>query len=273
MLDNIRQIAIRAGDEILRFYGQEHPVDYKADDSPLTLADKGAHQLICAALRELTPDIPVVSEESAVPDYEERRKWERFWIVDPLDGTKEFIKQTGEFTVNIALVAGGIPELGVVYVPAQRLSYLAEKSTGAFKQTNDGDREPIQVRPVPQPATSDQQPATSPDRLTIVASRDHAGPQVKALLEAYPDAETRSMGSSLKFCLVAEGKADLYLRDVPTMEWDTAAAQCIVETAGGAVNVLDGGPLTYNKPDIRNPFLVTLGDPTFAWRNTGKVKA
>src|SRR5690625_4868134 len=137
MLEKIRQIAIRAGDEILRFYGQDHPVDYKADNSPLTLADQAAHNLIAAALRELTPEIPVLSEESAVPAYEERRNWNRFWIVDPLDGTKEFIKQTGEFTLNIALVSGNSLELGVVYVPAQRLSYLAEKETGAFKQTKD----------------------------------------------------------------------------------------------------------------------------------------
>lgn len=290
MLNEIQQIAIRAGEEILRFYGKSHPVDYKADDSPLTLADKAAHKAICAALHEFHPEIPIISEESPVPDYEERKKWKRFWLVDPLDGTKEFIKQTGEFTVNIALIVGGEARLGVVYVPVQRLTYMAEKPFGAFKQIDGRSRERIRVRRVPGHEKVDggnvqhskgpgtRNPSVTKDQVlmttdpakpapVIVASRDHAGPRVKALLEACPDAETRSMGSSLKFCLVAEGAADLYLRDVPTMEWDTAAAQCIVEAAGGVVtNLQSGKPLLYNKKDIRNPEIVTIGDPSFPWK-------
>ncbi len=259
MLEKIREIAICAGEEILRFYGRPHAVDYKADDSPLTLADRAAHELICARLGEMYPDIPVVSEEAEVPDFETRKGWERFWLVDPLDGTKEFIKRTGEFTVNIALVVNGRPQLGVVYVPVSGLTYLAETSVGAFRQEREGEREAIRTRQVLEGA-----------RLTVVASRDHAGPAVKELFERFPDAETRSMGSSLKFCLVAEGAADIYLRDVPTMEWDTAAAQCVVECAGGIVRTLGTRDrLVYNKKDIRNPGLLTLGMVDFPWEIPG----
>ena len=259
MLDDIREIAICAGEEILRFYGRPHAVDYKADDSPLTLADRAAHELICGRLAQAYPDIPVISEESEVPEYEERKNWERFWLVDPLDGTKEFIKQTGEFTVNIALIVAGKPRLGVVYVPVSGLTYLAEESVGAFRQEREGERVAIRTRPV-----------SEAKRLTVVASRDHAGPAVKELFARFPDAETRSMGSSLKFCLVAEGAADIYLRDVPTMEWDTAAAQCVVECAGGIVRPLGGREsLRYNKEDIRNPGLLTLGMPDFPWKIPG----
>lgn len=254
MLDEIQKIAVEAGHEILKYYGGDSPVDYKADDSPLTLADQAAHRLICRRLREFQPEVPVLSEESSADEIKNRREWKRFWLVDPLDGTKEFIKQSGEFTVNIALIVEGEARLGVIYVPAKELTYLAEKPFGAFKQEANKAREKIGVR------------KAQSDRLTIVASRDHAGPAVQALFESYPEAETRSMGSSLKFCLIAEGKADIYLRDVPTMEWDTAAAQCIVEAAGGAVTTLDGKPLTYNKEDLRNPSLLTLGDPRFELR-------
>lgn len=247
----------------MRFYGGSAPVDYKADDSPLTAADRAAHQLICARLRDLTPEIPILSEESEPEEIAERRSWPRFWLVDPLDGTKEFIKQTGEFTVNIALIEEGRPRLGVIYAPATGLTYMAEKDAGAFKQVGDEPPQAIHVRPSPlnvqQPGTHNPEPATHRP-LTIVASRDHAGPLVARLFERYPQAETKSMGSSLKFCLVAEGKADIYLRDLPTMEWDTAAAQCILETAGGEVRALGGGPLTYNKEDLKNPSVLAVGD-------------
>lgn len=255
MLENIRQIAIDAGTEAMRFYHQECPVDYKADDSPLTAADRAAHRLICDRLRELAPEIPILSEESAPEEIADRRNWHRFWLVDPLDGTKEFLKRTGEFTVNIALIVGDQSELGVIYAPATGLTYLAETSAGAFKQLGDGPRRAIRVRPRPAATSSDP-------RLTIVASRDHAGPMVRRLFDQYPEAETRSMGSSLKFCLVAEGAADIYLRDVPTMEWDTAAAQCILETAGGTLRTLDGARLAYNKASLKNPSIVSLGDPS-----------
>ncbi|MBT5926742.1 MAG: 3'(2'),5'-bisphosphate nucleotidase CysQ [Verrucomicrobia bacterium] len=254
MIENVKSIACEAGKAILSFYGQAIPVEKKADDSPLTKADLAAHHVILKGLQTMDDSIPVLSEESSEVAYEERQKWEQFWVVDPMDGTKEFIKQTGEFTVNIALVRHGQPVLGVVYVPAQDLFYWAENGKGAFKQATGEAAFAIKVR------TADK------NQLSIVASRDHAGPKVKALLDRFSGSETQSMGSSLKFCLVAEGKADVYLRDVPTMEWDTAAAQCVVEQAGGVVQDIDGKTLSYNKPVLRNPSIITLGDAAFDWR-------
>ncbi len=258
MLDTVRQIAAEAGREILDHYADEIPVDYKADDSPLTQADRAAHHLIVGRLRAAFPDTPVLSEESPEGEVAERRSWTRFWLVDPLDGTKEFIKRTGQFTVNIALIEVGEPVSGVVHVPAQRVTYFAARGAGAFRQDGDGEPQPIKAR------------AADPARLTVVASRDHAGPEVAAILGKMADAgvavESASMGSSLKFCLVAEGAADLYPRTVPTMEWDTAAAQCVVEAAGGTVTTLDGARLGYNKESLRNPSIMTAGDPSLDWQ-------
>ncbi len=259
MLDTITKIAREAGAEILTYYGRELTVETKADDSPLTQADRASHRLICERLREFDPSIPVLSEESPDGEIRERKNWKRFWLVDPLDGTKEFIKRTGEFTVNIALIEDGVPVLGVIYVPARESTYFADKGKGAWKREAGCKPEGIRVR----------QPDEA--RLAIVASRDHAGPQVKELLRRFPQAEAKSMGSSLKFCLVAEGEADLYLRDVPTMEWDVGAAQCIVEAAGGVVLTLDKRPLRYNKDDLRNPALLTAGDPGFAVEALGRL--
>jgi len=254
MIEAVKSIARLAGDQILSFYGQTIPVEKKSDDSPLTKADLAAHRVIVEGLRELDDSIPVLSEEAAEIPYDARQSWDQFWVVDPMDGTKEFIKQTGEFTVNIALVQQHAPVLGVIYVPAQERFYWALKDQGAFKQGNLESSLAIQVRTVDE------------GNLGIVASRDHAGPMVTELLERFPAAQTQSMGSSLKFCLVAEGQADIYLRDVPTMEWDTAAAQCIVEQAGGVVQDLDGKRLAYNKKELRNPSIITLSDPAFKWR-------
>lgn len=245
-------IAREAGERILGFYGKPIPVEAKADDSPLTQADLAAHQSITDALRFHFPDIPIISEESVADAYEDRKAWDRFWLVDPLDGTKEFIKKTGYFTVNIGLIDQGRPAFGVVYAPAHALFYFGGPRMGAYKQVDGGEAQSIST----QCADTD---AAKP--LRIVASRDHAGPEVKALLEAHPDAETLSIGSSLKFCLVAEGEADVYLRDVPTMEWDTAAAHAIVDAAGGVIlRTATHDDLPYNKESLRNPSLVTCGN-------------
>jgi 3'(2'), 5'-bisphosphate nucleotidase len=247
-----------AGRRILAHYEKPSPVDYKADDSPLTVADHASHDYLVAELRALTPEVPVLSEEDDPGDYAARRDWDRFWLVDPLDGTKEFVKKTGEFTVNVALVEGGAPVLGVVHVPVLGVTYFAAEGAGAFKQEGAAEPVPVRVR------------ASDPARLTVVASRDHAGPEVAAILQRMDEAgvavASASMGSSLKFCLVAEGKADLYPRTVPTMEWDTAAAQCVVEQAGGRVTTLDGRRLRYNKEDIRNPSIMTAGDSALDWQ-------
>ena len=248
MIKQIREIAEAAGRETLRFYGTELTVDAKADDSPLTQADLASHRLIVGRLQAAFPEIPIVSEEDGERDDAALAAAPRCWVVDPLDGTKEFIKKTGSFTVNIGLVEGGVPILGVVHVPVSGLTYGACADTGAWRA--EAGAEPTSISASPAPA-----------KLRIVASRDHAGPEVKALLAKFPDAECLSIGSSLKFCMVAEGAADIYLRDVPTMEWDTAAAQAIVTQAGGEVLTHPAHqPLRYGKPDYRNGSLLTIGD-------------
>jgi 3'(2'), 5'-bisphosphate nucleotidase len=256
LLAAVRVIAIDAGREAVKYYGQDIPVEAKADDSPLTLADQASHRLITAALAALTPDIPVLSEESQDTATIRETAGDRLWLVDPLDGTKEFIKQTGQFTVNIALLEYGWPVLGVVHVPVSGVSYLGLKTdqqTAAWVQLPGADPERIATR------------KAQLDRLTVVASRDHAGPVVEAFLARLENAEKTSMGSSLKFCLVAEGKADFYPRVVPTMQWDTAAAQCIVEAAGGQVTDLSGQRLDYPPDRLRNPSILASGDPSIDW--------
>jgi 3'(2'), 5'-bisphosphate nucleotidase len=178
-----------------------------------------------------------------------------YWLVDPLDGTKEFVKGTGEFTVNVALIEAGKPVLGVVHAPVLALTYYGLLQNGAWCRSGSSPAQRITSR------------NANPARLSVVASKDHAGPLVAAMLAGMPGASLRSIGSSLKFCLVADGSADLYLRDNPTMEWDTAAAQCVVEEAGGAIYELGGCPLTYGKADLRNPSVVAVGDPCFDWKS------
>jgi len=253
ILDEIVQIARDAGKRALEFYGQGVPVEYNADDSPLTLADKASHETIVAALDGLSVSHPVLSEESSEEETAERKSWTTFWLVDPLDGTKEFIKESGQFTVNIALVEGDEATLGVVHVPVTGVTYFAQRGAGAWVDRGNGEPESISTR------TADL------ERPVIVASRDHAGEQVKALLERLSNAEATSMGSSLKFCLLAEGAADFYPRLAPTCEWDTGAAQCILETAGGGIVDISGERLLYNKDDLLNPSILSFGDPSVDW--------
>ena len=254
LLEQVLEIAAAAGRAAMEHYGSDAPVEYKEDNSPLTLADKAAHFVIVNSLQVLDPWLPVLSEESDKDEIADRKSWHDFWVVDPLDGSKEFIKQSGQFTVNIARVQGDEPVLGVVYAPATGEYYYAARGDGAFAIRADGSVDEIIVSPA------------DPPGLRIVASKDHAGPQVEALLERLDGAECVSMGSSLKFCLVAEGAADFYPRLVPTMEWDTAAAQCILETAGGYLVDLSGRRLLYNKDDLRNPSVLAYGDDSMDWR-------
>ena len=254
LMSAVCDVAHEAGRATLRFHGGSVAVERKGDDSPLTAADKAAHTLILEALRRLTPELPVLSEESSEQEGAHRRAWNTFWLVDPLDGTKEFIKGTGEFTVNIALISGGEPVLGVVHVPVSGVTYGGRKAAGAFRM-NPGEA----------PVALHTRPADM-EKLVIVASKDHAGPRVEALLKRLPTASTASLGSSLKFCLVAEGRADFYPRLQPTCEWDTAAAQCVLEAAGGAVTDTEGRRLVYNKEQILNPSFLAFGDPRQDWR-------
>ncbi len=254
-LGSLSSVAQEAGCCILTIYHRaDVAVTQKDDQSPLTEADTASHDYIVRALSGVIPGCPVISEESDPGQRAGVESLEKFWLVDPLDGTKEFIKKSGEFTVNIALIEGGRPVLGVVHCPVSGMTYSGEIGRGAWRQTMDGDAQAIQTR------------KTDVNALAVVASRDHAGPQVTKMLGRMPGAELASVGSSLKFCLVAEGKADVYLRDLPTMEWDTAAAQCVVEAAGGQVLTLDGRALSYQKPEMRNPAILTIGDPAFPWR-------
>ncbi len=249
------KIADTAGLAILKVYNEEDlGVITKEDDSPLTRADIASHKVIVAALETLTPEWPILSEESTQVDVETRKQWSRYWLVDPLDGTKEFIKRNGEFTVNIALIDNGRPILGVVQVPVSNYCYSGSKSEGAFLRSVEATETPIQVR----------LPPTSPP--IVVGSRSHASLRVKAYLENLGSHELTSMGSSLKFCLVASGQADLYPRLGPTMEWDTGAAQAIVEAAGGKVMRVDNTPLDYNQRDtLLNPEFLVIGDQSANW--------
>lgn len=256
MLHELCILAEKAGAQAMRFYENCASVTRKGDSSPLTDADRASHDFLMESLPGLIPGIPIISEESQEPVTIASAAADRFWLVDPLDGTKEFLKRTGEFTVNIALIEQGRAVMGVVQAPAVGLIYFADAKDGAFRRRRREEPSPIRVQ------------AANPERPKIVASKDHAGPLVQALLSRMPNAELKSMGSSLKFCLVAEGQADIYLRDVPTMEWDTAAAQCIVEAAGGTVCTLDGHPLQYGKAGLKNPTIVTFGDRNLqSWRS------
>lgn len=253
-LNAVTDIALAAGRRILEIYNSEFTVSDKEDGSPVTAADQAAQDVIVRGLTQLAPNIPVLAEESADVGYEQRRSWSRFWLVDPLDGTKEFIKRNGEFTVNIALIENNAPVLGVVHVPVKEITYSACRGSGAFKRHDGADWITLQARHY-----DGRRPPC------VVASRSHADKSQHDYLERLGNHELVSMGSSLKFCLVAEGVADVYPRLGPTMEWDTAAAQCVVEQAGGRVVASDGQPLRYNKPSLKNPWIVTSGTGDYDW--------
>jgi 3'(2'), 5'-bisphosphate nucleotidase len=248
-------LATQAGERIMRFYQNgATAVTFKSDASPLTAADEASHEFLVKSLPTLLPGAPVISEESDEATDCSIDHSNSFWLVDPLDGTKEFVKKTNEFTVNIALMENRSPVLGVVYAPALNLTYYGGRSIGAWRQAGADSPTPIATR------------RAVPSRLEVVASKDHAGPLVRTMLRRLTNPALKSMGSSLKFCLVAEGKADIYLRDLPTMEWDTAAAQSIVEAAGGEVFSLDGEPLRYGKAGLRNSAIMTVGDTLLDWQ-------
>jgi 3'(2'), 5'-bisphosphate nucleotidase len=254
LVEPIVALSRQAGDAILEVYATDFDVQAKDDDSPLTQADMAAHRVIDKGLKDLTPGIPVISEESGLPDFDERGQWETYWLIDPLDGTKEFVNRNGEFTVNIALIQENRPVLGVVHVPVINKTYTGCECRGATVRNDGGEPQPIEVA------------SKTSDPVRVVGSRSHRGASLDAFLEQLGAVEMLAMGSSLKFCIVAEGKADIYPRLGLTSEWDTAAAQAVVEQAGGAVVELDGSPLAYNaKADILNPHFLVRGPEDRNW--------
>lgn len=254
LLTAVRGIAERAGLAILEVYDSAFAVELKDDRSPLTAADMAAHRLIVRELTALTPEIPVLSEESAAAHTEQRRQWPLYWLVDPLDGTREFIKRNGEFSVNIALIEHHESVLGVVHAPVPGYSCVGARGMGAQRFERDGSTRAIQVT------------AQRGERLRVAGSRSHADPRLLGVLDAIGAHELRPMGSALKFCLVAEGEADVYFRFGPTSEWDTAAGQAVVEAAGGRVTDMALQPLRYNLRDtLLNPDFMAYADASAPW--------
>lgn len=249
MINDIIEIAVNAGNAILEIYKQDIEVELKNDNSPLTMADKKANEIIVSGLHKLFNTIPIISEENKLIDFDVRKNWTKCWIVDPLDGTKEFIKKNGEFTVNIALVENGIPILGVVHVPAQSITYFAELNKGSYKIEN-GITSTLQIRNLAEDGI-----------LKIVGSRSHQTPDLLNYVELqkakFAHVDFVAAGSSLKFCLLAEGKADVYPRLGPTMEWDTCAGQIVATEAGAEVLCFETNePLLYNRENLLNPFFI-----------------
>ncbi len=241
-IQKINNIAVDAGNAILEIYNSDDfEVEIKSDNSPLTKADRLSHQIIKEGLTKSFPQIPVLSEEGKEIPYEERKYWDKFWLVDPLDGTKEFIKRNGEFTVNIALIENGKPVFGLIYVPVTGETFFGDVENGSYKIGNDHKAKRIFV--------SKNNPG---EKLTVVQSRSHSGEEEKEFYSNYIIKEKLSRGSSLKICMVAEGKADLYFRGGPTWEWDTAAGHAILLGAGGYFINKDKSPLLYNKEIIKH---------------------
>ncbi|MDN5862992.1 MAG: 3'(2'),5'-bisphosphate nucleotidase CysQ [Salinisphaera sp.] len=246
-------IAEEAGRAIQRVYhGADFEVQRKDDDSPLTAADLAAHRVIVERLRALAADIPLLSEEGSEIPFATRAQWRRYWLIDPLDGTREFIKRNGQFTVNIALIEDGAPVLGVVHAPELDKTWSAIPADGAWLCDEHGERA-LHTTP-------------TTDRPRVLVSSSHRTPEVDALLARMPDYEPVAMGSSLKFCLIAQGQADFYPRLGPTSEWDTAAAHAVLAAAGGRVIALNGEDLRYNQKDsLLNPHFLAFGDRTHDW--------
>jgi 3'(2'), 5'-bisphosphate nucleotidase len=247
-------IARHAGERIVEVYGGDCDVSYKSDKTPVTTADLAAHEIILAQLKELDPSLPILSEESDAVSFEERNSWDAYWLVDPLDGTREFLRRNGEFSVNIALISNNRPVAGVIYAPILNVAYFATHTLGAFKGIGETAPERIHVR-------------TAPNPVTVARSRSPVtGPNMQLFLDAIGDHDEIPMGSALKSCLVAEGAADIYARLGPTGEWDTGAAQCIVEEAGGFLTDTRSRGLTYNmRESLINPNFLVFGDDQIDW--------
>lgn len=257
-IENLIALVRQAGVAVMDIYQQDFSIAQKSDNSPLTEADLAAHHILVDGLFKLTPEIPVLSEESDDSVKEQRMNWSVYWLIDPLDGTKEFIKKNGEFTINVALIKNGVPVLGVVYAPALDVMYWGVLDKGAFKRQGDEEVKSIAVAEVP----------LTPIGWRVLGSRSHQSEAFQVFIQSLPEADVIAMGSSLKLCLIAEGAADLYPRLSPTSEWDTAAGHAVVIAAGGQVLELKSmSPLIYNaNPDsLLNPFFVACAAPASIW--------
>lgn len=265
LLDIAKRSAIKAGKVILDIYNRGDFTSYqKDDDSPVTTADYKANEVIMDILHKETPDIPIMSEESDCGPLAERKNWQRYWLLDPIDGTQEFIARSGDFAVNIALIENNVPILGVIYWPAGEALYYATKGQGAFKESPSESKQ-IYVRPFKD---------TEKDVVMIAISRRQAREKVMNCMNSERVYQSVPLGScSLKACFIAEGKADVFLRFGVTGEWDTGASQCIVTEAGGSILAHDFSPLSYNqREDLTNPDFIVMGDPNVDWTSIVKYQ-
>ena len=257
LIDPVIDIAQDAGELILQVYRNEFDVEIKNDGTPLTIADQRSHDLICKRLLELTPNIPVLSEESHSVSYAERQQWKTYWLVDPLDGTKEFVKRSGEFSVNIALLVENVPVLGVVYTPTKQWTHWGVHNQGAWKQIGHNAPQAIQAKPY------------TGGKATVVASKSHGQDKLELFLNNLAvkegDYDVKHMGSALKICLVAEGLGDIYPRLGLTSEWDTAAADIVIREAGGRIIQTNGKTVVYNKKNTLNPYFLAVGVGEYDW--------
>ena len=261
MINQIIQISLDAGAEILKIYNSDYTVNYKEDQSPLTDADIASNKVIIDSLKNIS-SFPLISEEEKNAPFETRRDYEKYWLIDPLDGTKEFVKRNGEFTVNIALISDGVPIMGVVYAPVTEELFFADMENGAFKCEN------VNTKTSREEILKNSKQLENPmislkDKISIVASKSHLSPETQDFIDSmkkiYKEVDLKSKGSSLKLCMVAEGKANVYPRFAPTMEWDTAAGDAICRVAGYHVNEYPAGtPLKYNKENLLNPWFIVM---------------
>ncbi|WP_323751969.1 3'(2'),5'-bisphosphate nucleotidase CysQ [Marinobacter sp.] len=247
ILPDVIKVADEASERVLHIYQSDFKVQYKDDHSPITAADMASHDIIVKGLRSISRDIPILSEEGELVPWEERKHWRRFWLIDPIDGTKDFTQRTGEFTVNIALIEDGEPVMGVVTAPALKEAFWGIRGEGAYRRDRTGRTHRIHVA---EPKVIKR----------VVASKNHLNDETRAFIETLGDHETLQAGSSLKFCRIAEGHADIYPRMGLTCEWDTAAAHAVLSAAGGKVQTLDNTPLQYGKKDILNPHFIAAGN-------------
>lgn len=255
LVEEVCELAVAAGETILNIYSRDFSVVQKSDLSPLTEADMASHHILQKGFDQLTPTIPVLSEEGGSFSFRERQAWDQLWLIDPLDGTREFIKRNGEFTVNISLVAGSKAVLGVIYAPVTSECYFAYTGGGAYKRDAAGKIVQIHTR------------QWDGGHIVVAGSRSQRTQNFERFLAGFSSYETITLGSALKSCVVAEGRADIYARFGPTCEWDTAAAQIIVEEAGGRMMALDGSDLTYNRREsLLNPSFMVVGDGRHLWK-------